>query len=382
MSRGAALFDRPSETTQPRSLLQFRAGKMILKTDNWLHADPRKGWAYIYQTSDSNVHFCWIDRLTGMVEENYVLKPKQAEFKRVAQCSTGRVYVLKLKTKKMFIWMQNPNASTDKANYEKVNRIIDSPSPVPPGQMADWIDGFNSLGRLSQNDILALLSVGVGFGSGVSSESDTPSVRAVSGTAGRHLTSTHAETASTQIATASPIPTTAAAAVTPTVVSSDSHEPSESSQSRGTRSEKGNIQLKDLLHIMSSINNQDPVLPSVVELTDVITEKTLSDLIIKPELQDRMLPHLPPLDPEAEPLDPWKNIQLTLRSSQLKSALKSFSAALRTGQLHSVVSQFNLGDEAVKAASSGDMDAFARALEKHFNSKSSTEPDPEQMDTT
>lgn len=46
---------------------------MTIGDDNWVHADPRKGWVYVYQSGDGKLHFCWIDRKTFLVEDVSVL---------------------------------------------------------------------------------------------------------------------------------------------------------------------------------------------------------------------------------------------------------------------------------------------------------------------
>ncbi len=182
MSLSAGLFDRQPPKPQARPLLQFKAGKMSMKEDRSVQPDTRKGCAYLYQTTgDQNVHFCWFDRRTGLIEENFVITPKEAEFKRVAQCKTGRVYVLKLKEnqKRFFLWMQEPNVGNDTQICETVNKFINSP-PAPPSnnlsasgaRMADLFGGMRGLSNLSQNELLALLSMGVGLGSGLSSEGE------------------------------------------------------------------------------------------------------------------------------------------------------------------------------------------------------------------
>lgn len=56
------MCDRPG-----RILLEFKAGKMSLE-GKMVYPDKRKGMAFIYQTDDSLVHFCWKDRLSGIVE--------------------------------------------------------------------------------------------------------------------------------------------------------------------------------------------------------------------------------------------------------------------------------------------------------------------------
>lgn len=52
---------------EPRSLVEFRAGKMTLNNGT-VTADTRKGLVYM-KTSDSLLHFCWKDRQTGEVAD-------------------------------------------------------------------------------------------------------------------------------------------------------------------------------------------------------------------------------------------------------------------------------------------------------------------------
>ncbi|VDP96147.1 unnamed protein product [Echinostoma caproni] len=130
MIPSAALFERP-QMPPARHLLQFKAGKMTQDSDNWVHADPRKGWVYVYQSGDGRLHFTWIDRKTCLVEDDFVIAPKQGEFKKVMQCTTGRVYLLKLKgPKRFFIWMQacflkEPNTKKDDDICTKINDYIE-----------------------------------------------------------------------------------------------------------------------------------------------------------------------------------------------------------------------------------------------------------------
>ena len=181
MSTG--LFDRQIPKQQARPLLQFKAGKMTMNSDNSVHADSRKGCAYLYQApGDYSVHFCWFDRRTGLIEENFVLVPREAEFKPVPQCKSGRVYVLKLSApqRRFFLWMQEPNANNDAQICETVNKFINTP-PAPvvggsggggsglvgsrsAGRMADLFSGMRGLSGMNQSDLLTLFSMGIGFG--------------------------------------------------------------------------------------------------------------------------------------------------------------------------------------------------------------------------
>lgn len=87
---------------------------------------------YIYQSEDSLMHFCWKDRGNGTVEDDLIIFPDDIEYKRVKQCTTGRVYILKFKssTRKFFFWMQEPKTDKDEEYMTKVNNLLNNP-PTP-----------------------------------------------------------------------------------------------------------------------------------------------------------------------------------------------------------------------------------------------------------
>ena len=63
-----ALFGGSVGRSQSKHLVEFRAGKMTLKGSTVI-PDKRKGLAYVHQTEDSLMHFCWKDRSSGVVED-------------------------------------------------------------------------------------------------------------------------------------------------------------------------------------------------------------------------------------------------------------------------------------------------------------------------
>ena len=169
------------ERREPRSLVEFRAGKMSL-SQGVVTADKRKGLVYMKTSSDSLLHFCWKDRQTGEVVDvrpyyinfpqpfpclshisltfthsqtfslfsslcflfspsfppsslhllptplhllckDLIIFPGEAEFVTIPQCTTGRVFLLKFKdhsSRKFFYWMQEPSNSKDKELAKKV----------------------------------------------------------------------------------------------------------------------------------------------------------------------------------------------------------------------------------------------------------------------
>ena len=64
----AALFGQGSNNgrREPKSLVEFRAGKMTLKGTT-VTADTRKGLVYMKLMEDQLLHFYWKDRSTGEV---------------------------------------------------------------------------------------------------------------------------------------------------------------------------------------------------------------------------------------------------------------------------------------------------------------------------
>lgn len=164
MPSSAALFGNAASRSQSKNLIEFKAGKMKME-GKMVHPDKRKGLLYVYQSDDSLMHFCWKERTAVAVEEvrrgsgdgpdgpgtkftgqspdgNYaspfragfffqdlIIFPDDCEFKRVEQCTTGRVYVLKFKStsRKLFYWLQEPKTDKDEENCKKINEILNNP---------------------------------------------------------------------------------------------------------------------------------------------------------------------------------------------------------------------------------------------------------------
>lgn len=59
----------------------------------------------------------------------------------------------------------------------------------------------------------------------------------------------------------------------------------------------------------------------------------------------------------------------------------SFSVALQTGQLGPVLAQFGLPEEAITAANQGDLQSFAKAMEKHYKKSNEDDTEKKSSDT-
>merc|ERR550534_1630667 len=88
----------------------------------------------VEQGDDQLMHFKWKDRTTSTVEDDLIIFPDDVEFKKVSQCTTGRVFLLKFKstTRKLFFWMQEPKSDKDEEFCKKVNDYLNNP-PAPGG---------------------------------------------------------------------------------------------------------------------------------------------------------------------------------------------------------------------------------------------------------
>ncbi|XP_056305062.1 proteasomal ubiquitin receptor ADRM1 isoform X3 [Danio aesculapii] len=372
-----------SRSSSSKYLVEFRAGKMTLKGST-VTPDKRKGTVYIQQTDDSLIHFCWKDRTSGNVEDDLIIFPDDCEFKRVNQCTTGRVYVLKFKagSKRLFFWMQEPKTDKDDEYCRKVNEYLNNP-PMPGAlgsggggghELSALGGGLQSLlGNMSHNQLMQLIGpTGLGglgalagpglaslLGSGgpatssstSSSRSQSAAATPSSGSAAR-LSSTQAPTTPvTPAATSSGSPT-----VTPTTPAAQTP-----SLPAGPASSTQPIQLSDLQSILATMNV--PAMPtegSGVDLASVLTPDVMAPILANPEVQQRLLPYLP--SGESLPQSA-EEIQNTLTSPQFQQAMSMFSSALASGQLGPLMNQFGLPSEAVDAANKGDVEAFAKAME-------------------
>uniref|UniRef100_A0A8C6WE45 Adhesion regulating molecule 1 n=1 Tax=Neogobius melanostomus TaxID=47308 RepID=A0A8C6WE45_9GOBI len=371
-----------SRGSSSKYLVEFRAGKMTMKGST-VTPDKRKGQVYIQQTDDSLIHFCWKDRTTGNVDDDLIIFPDDCEFKRVNQCTTGRVYVLKFKagSKRLFFWMQVTQTDKDEEFCRKVNEYLNNP-PMP-GTLGSTGGGGHDLsalggegglqsllGNMSHNQLMQLIGptglggigglgalAGPGLanllgGSSVSaaSNSSTSPSTAVTPTS----TSTVSRLGSSQVPTTPITPSATTASSPPASSPSTPAVPPLSAAASSTQP----IQLQDLQSILATMNV--PASSQGVDLAAVLTPEVMAPMLSDPEVQQRLLPFLP--QGESLPQSP-EELQNTLTSPQFQQALSMFSSALASGQLGPLMNQFGLPPEAVDAANKGDLEAFAKAME-------------------
>ncbi|KAL8584190.1 hypothetical protein ACOMHN_034876 [Nucella lapillus] len=397
----AALFGNSASRSQSKNLVEFRAGKMVMK-GKMVHPDKRKGQVYVHQSDDSLMHFCWKDRSSGNVEEDLIIFPDDVEFRPVPQCTTGRVYVLKFKSsqRRLFFWMQEPKTDKDRDYCKKVNESLNNP-PTPGASrgsgLASDLSGLGSRGRgqesqimdrflanlidgdsdlqsmlagMSQQQLMQLMG-GMGMGgpgsnlssligrptSAQSTVSEPPLVRASSASGNRSSLDT----------TPTPRPMTSAgllnraANTTPTGPGAGGATGGQAAASGGaTAGQQARIQLSDLQNILSNMNVPTEQ-KEAVDLAKALSPEALVPILSNAEVQQRLLPFLP--DAQALPKSE-QELRNTAASPQFQQALSSFSQALQSGQLGPLMTQFGLGEDVASAAAQGDMEAFVKALQE------------------
>ncbi|KAM9752111.1 proteasomal ubiquitin receptor ADRM1 isoform 4-T4 [Menidia menidia] len=397
-----------SRGSSSKYLVEFRAGKMTLK-GNTVTPDKRKGTVYIQQSDDSLIHFCWKDRTSGNVDDDLIIFPDDCEFKRVSQCTTGRVYVLKFKagSKRLFFWMQEPKTDKDEEHCRKVNEFLNNP-PIPgapgsgsgSGHELSALGGEgglqNLLGTMSHNQLMQLigptglggLGLGALAGPGLANllGSGGPATSSSSSSSRSQSTAATPSSAGAPRLSATQAPSTPAtpAAVVPASTGAAPSTPAASAQtptapaSVGSPTSHQPIQLSDLQNILATMNVPATAggQGAAVDLASVCTPEMMAPILSNAEIQQRLLPFLPSGESLPQSAD---EIQNTLTSPQFQQSMSMFSSALASGQLGPLMSQFGLPAEAVEAANKGDVEAFARAMQGSKGDSKEKKEDDEDM---
>jgi len=293
-----------------KPLVEFRAGRMVQRGKT---VSPRtnKGTIQIVQSQDDGlIHFLWKDRTTGQVESDLTIFPGDATWKRVKQCTTGRVYILEFKEdRRLFFWLQEPSEDKDDENAVKINQYINNPP--------------------------AAESAGTGFG-----ELDQSQLMSMMGQSRRNAPSQAANQGAERTTSA---PTTATSASTP------------------ARPPAGQISSEHLQNILSGLIVDQPAAPPASQSEDaslpaVLNAEAILPLLNDPLVQAQLLPLLPEGNRTREEL------QELLRSPQFQQAVSQFNSALQSGQLSQLMPL--LGLPATAGGTQGGVGALLRAIQE------------------
>lgn len=125
----------------PAPIIQFKAGKCVMTQQPdgkyLVSADTRRGRIAMIRT-DGLLHFRWENRSNNEIEDDRIIFPGDAVFKRV---KTGRendrVYMLSFQSGQKFMyWMQDVNAAKDQEYLVQVNEIISNTPAAPAANPA------------------------------------------------------------------------------------------------------------------------------------------------------------------------------------------------------------------------------------------------------
>ncbi|XP_039720689.1 proteasomal ubiquitin receptor ADRM1 isoform X2 [Pteropus medius] len=349
MTTSGALFPSlvpGSRGSSNKYLVEFRAGKMSLKGTT-VTPDKRKGLVYVQQTDDSLIHFCWKDRTSGNVEDDLIIFPDDCEFKRVPQCPSGRVYVLKFKagSKRLFFWMQEPKTDQDEEHCRKVNEYLNNP-PMPGALGASGSGGHelsalggegglqSLLGNMSHSQLMQLIGpaglgglggLGALTGPGLASllgSGGPPASSSSSSSRSQSAAVTPSSTASSARATPAPSAPAAASATSP------SPAPSPGNGTSTAASPTQPIQLSDLQSILATMNvPAGPGGGQQVDLASVLTPEIMAPILANADVQERLLPYLPSGESLPQTAD---EIQNTLTSPQFQQMWRHLPKRCRT----------------------------------------------------
>lgn len=390
-STGAA----PATTSGSRNLVEFKAGKMEMK-ERKVHPIKRQGMVFLRQSPDDNLmHFCWKDRQTGAVEDDLILFPDDCEFSRVKECTTGRVFVLKMKSsnKKMFFWMQEAKPDKDEEYCKKINEMLNNPPRGGSemgggGSSASDRDLSSLFGNMTQDQLAQLLSSNganlaqlLSSAAGRSSSNNSGASSTASTTNSAPTSANSATGAATGGASASsagrdPSASDLRALIANAMAMDDSDESLMAAMAASQAEASGSSQARE------SQQQQQQQQTPLIDLSTAINSDSLAYLLSDEEFLRHIEPHLPPVsqpsltNPSSSsnltPEDRKQQFADTVRSSQFRSSLSQFCVALQSGQLGPLMSQFGLSQACVDAANLGNLEAFVRALETHASSTTSS----------
>nr|CAQ53298.1 CG6789-PA [Drosophila melanogaster] len=310
------------------NLVEYKAGRMVL-LGKMVEPDDRKGLLFVRRSADDNqLHIHWMDRRSGSVELDIVATPGVLEFRRIDQCKTGRVYVLKYtrSTQRYFFWMQELQADGDALFCQRVNELIASGErqrdeiAAAEGDMdtdMDHTTARRGFGGSENPQILEEMLV---------------ETQATWLPANRSLN--HWQTGDAM--DEPPLPFADPDANTDTVTDTDTYT-----------SESG-IQTFDLAAVLR-LHGAEAV------------DKVLSC----PSRREKLMAQLPK---DHEAMDEQSDILEHLHSAQFYESLSSFSVGLHSGALRKSLEPLLQSDdnrEALNAAQVGDVERFLRELERN-----------------
>lgn len=366
-------------------LHSFKAGKLNrVEGTNRVKPESRKGLIYLEEV-DELLHFYWKDRNTGAVEDDLIIFPDEAEFVKVQESPSGRVFALKFSSSSqiMFYWMQEKDSANDGADVERVNALIADPK-APAPRSAQPAQGMNLSGlggmmnrnapaglgdldlssaaqtiNLTQDQLMEILGSNdlsqiMGQGAvqnlfGAQSGRDAELGDDVMDTLGSEAISEQLPVDPSGPANPSGEATASAGQQAAISHINDGNSAASKASSNET--------LKNILAGIQVPAQQQEAGSEPLDLQDVLTPELVSPLLANVEVRQRLFPHLPSSlvsDPPTE-----TEVRDIMNSVQWRQALSGLSYALNHGGESAIRS---LGIDASQLEGTSGVEAFIRAV--------------------
>lgn len=355
-----ALFQQAKQAAtaaQNNYIAEIRCGRMNMKQDSGMvEPELEKGLLYVHRSrEDMLVHLCWKNRKSDSVLDDLIVFEGDCSVKHIKQLPEHRVFFVKMNqnNERKFYWFQHTDKETDEALIGDLHEALNNTAAAEEkqkkakaatsGAKAGGKTGNRGLDQLSSllggnadgNQVLTQL-----MQSGALGPDGMRQLLDLAREQGDERSGNESRTASAATsATNNP-------AVESTPVSSNTNQ-------KGGASKK--LKMGDLANAFSMVRNTQQY-----DMTKVLGTDSLVNMLGNKDVQDRLNEHMPKDEKIAgTPGD----IRAAIGSPQYQQAVQAFQEALESGQLGPVLAQFQLPENAIKAAGTGNIKAFAEAMQ-------------------
>jgi len=360
-----ALFQQAkaaAKKVQNNYIAEIRCGRMNMNSEtHMVEPEVEKGLLYVHRSRDDMlVHLCWKNRNSDAVLDDMIIFEGDCTVKKIKQLPEHRVFFVKINelgTRK-FYWFQHTDGEKDEQLIKDLNFAINDPTAAEAKKKAAAAGAGGNSGILKGSgggggrtiDANALNSLLSGNGN----TSDMLNQLMQSGAMDQNAMQQLLEQLSggadlgggSELGGGSQTPSATTVAAQDTPVSSNSN-------AKGGASKK--LKMNDLANAFSMVKNT-----AKYDLTKVLGTDSLVGMLSNKEVQDRLNEHMP----KDEKISGTEgDIRAAVGSPQYQQAVVAFQEALESGQLGPVLAQFKLPEAAIKAAGSGNIKAFAEAME-------------------
>merc|ERR1711976_319588 len=364
-----ALFQAPSakggNVVQQNYLAEIRCGRMLMdEATKMVEAQPEKDLLYVKRMNDTLIHLVWKERnnpASKIPDDDLIVFEGDCSGRLIKQLPEHRVFLVKMNqtnTRKLF-WLQHTDASKDEELIKNLDDSLNRPSEVEKKQRnakaassskADKEKG----GAGGPIDLASLMGADGGNGELLS-----------------QLLQSGAVDPNTMNSLLQQI-NGAGASASDSTTTMDTPVASNSKKSSSKKSKLGANDLQQAFGMVQQRGKQ-------YDLNKVLGTESLVGILANKEVQDRLNKHMP----KDEKIGQSKEeLRAAIGSPQYQQAVQAFQEALESGQLAPVLQQFNLPEEAIKAAAGGNMKAFAEAMEKSKKKEEKSETEDSKNETS